>query len=49
MTEADGPGLLARIGSVPVDRLPEFTTGAVTKKALAEKLDAVNAGNSSGQ
>ena len=49
VTEADGPGLLAMIGSVPVDRLPEFTTGAVTKRALAEKLDAVNvdAGNSS--
>ena len=39
------------IGSVPVDRLPEFTTGAVTKRALAEKLDAVNvdAGNSSAE
>ncbi len=45
-TEGDGPGLLAMVGSVPVDRLPEFTTGTVTKKALAEKLDAIN--NSAG-
>lgn len=45
LTEDDGPGLLAMIGSVPVDRLPEFTTGTVTKKALEDKLKAINSSN----
>lgn len=45
LTEDDGPGLLAMIGSVPVDGLPEFTTGTVTKKALEDKLKAINSSN----